>query len=363
MTSHLVRTLSAAAVAVACAPIVLSSSSGAVATSPAARSVTAAAVAHGSARPALRIMPLGDSITQGQRETIGSYRVELATRLKAAGMTTDFVGSQHAGNGPDVDHEGHSHWTIDMIAAQIDGWLATYRPDVVLLHLGTNNLQDDAHAATAPALLTDLLARIAADRPNTDVFVAKVIASRIPDRNLRTDAYNSQVEAIVAAAGPRFHLVDQSAVGGLDLRDNLHPNAFGYQKMAYTWYHAMEAVFATPEAPWPAGADPFTATKAYLCEALDPRSFTSPSDCRWWAFRPTTRTVDGQIVSERRWQTVRPVPQSFTVPVKGRFTYPVKRVRVNGAWVHRKVKTWVPAHTSTRIRQVPTWVDTSRTGA
>lgn len=309
------------------------------------------------AAAALRIMPLGDSITWGPRENANSYRVDLAARLKSAGVRADFVGSQHSGYGPDVDHEGHSHWTIAMISAQIDGWLATYRPDVVLLHIGTNDLQDADHAAEAPARLYSLIDRIAIDLPNTDVFVAKVIASKVPDRNLRTDAYNERLAGIVADAGPRFHLVDQSAVGALDLRDNLHPNAFGYAKMAYTWYHALEAVFDTSSTPWLPGANPFTATSAYLCQAYSPDSFTSVSDCRWWAYRPTWQVVGGETVQVRRWQTVRLVAQRYTVLVAGHYLQTVKRVRAGHRWTHRKTRTWVGTHTSTRTRQIPTWVN------
>jgi lysophospholipase L1-like esterase len=312
---------------------------------------------------ALRIMPIGDSITRGQFPSANSYRAGLAARLAAAGMTTNFVGSHHSGIGPDVDHEGHSHWTIGMITEKIDGWLATYKPDVILLHIGTNDMHDQVHADAAPALLTTLLDHIAGDRPTAQVFVAQIIASKNVDRNLRTEAYNTQVAGIVAAAGPQFHLVDQGDVGGLDtspgaldLRDNLHPNTFGYAKMTYHWYHAMEAVYATPSAPWPAGANPFTVTKAYVCRALDIAVFTSPSDCRWWYDRRITQAVDGQSVEANVWQTVRLVNQRYRAWVAGYYAYPVKPVLVDGQWTNRKVKTWVRPHEATRIRQVNAWV-------
>src|SRR4051812_22114984 len=350
MGTRLVRVVSAAAAAVACSTFVVSPGRVAAGAATAGRPVAtvgrpegasvllsapppspAAAAPRGAvAATTLRIMPIGDSITRGQAESAGSYRIELRERLQAAGLKVDFVGSQHSGSGADVDHEGHSHWTIDMITEKIDGWLATYRPDVVLLHIGTNNLQDDAHAAAAPGLLATLLRRIAADVPDADVFVAKVISSKLADRNVRTDAYNAQVAELLAAQGPRFHLVDQTAVGGPDLRDNLHPNAFGYRKMAYTWYHALEQVFASPASPWPAGTSPFIVTRAYLCEALNPARFTSPSDCRWWYYRPVQVTVDGQPVQVRRWQTVRLVAQPYTVAVAGRYTYPVTVVAASG---------------------------------
>ncbi|AGL18089.1 esterase [Actinoplanes sp. N902-109] len=194
----------------------------------------------------LRVMPLGDSITMGAGSVDGSgYRALLYRRLTAAGIRVDFVGSQHTGAGPDADHEGHSGWTLTQLARHLDAWLDTARPDVVLLHAGTNDLRTPAAAALAPQVLTRVLATIARDRPAAEVYVAEIIGNQdIGDgrtRQRRADAYNEQVPAIVAAAGAHFHLVDQSAVRGpADLSDKLHPNDAGYRQMAATWFHALQ---------------------------------------------------------------------------------------------------------------------------
>src|SRR5262245_45413474 len=64
----------------------------------------------------VRLMPLGDSITDGFNVS-GGYRINLWQRLVASGRTVDLVGS--AFNGPaelgDHDHEGHSGWLISQI--------------------------------------------------------------------------------------------------------------------------------------------------------------------------------------------------------------------------------------------------------
>jgi hypothetical protein len=68
---------------------------------------------------ACKIMPFGDSITDGYNaDTPGGYRVELFRRAHSAGKNITFVGS--GWNGPDTvdgapfphNHEGHSGWTI-----------------------------------------------------------------------------------------------------------------------------------------------------------------------------------------------------------------------------------------------------------
>ena len=77
----------------------------------------------------VRVMPLGDSITEGT-QVPGGYRIGLWQRLAAAGYRVDFVGTQF--NGPaalgDHDHEGHPGWRIDQIDANITGWLGTAQP-------------------------------------------------------------------------------------------------------------------------------------------------------------------------------------------------------------------------------------------
>ncbi|MFC7640537.1 hypothetical protein ACFQX6_05580 [Streptosporangium lutulentum] len=99
----------------------------------------------------VRVMPLGDSITDGFNIP-GGYRVNLWQRMVSGGHTVDFVGSGF--NGPaglgDHDHEGHSGWRIDQIDANIVGWLRNYTPRTVLLHIGTNDMGQNYDVAGAP---------------------------------------------------------------------------------------------------------------------------------------------------------------------------------------------------------------------
>ena len=106
----------------------------------------ASAKAPSRARAPWRIMPLGDSITQGDCER-ASYRRPLWLRLKEAGLEVDFVGSlrrNHRGGPPvedfDVDHEGHWGWRADQVLREIDGWARAAQADVALMLLGVNDL-------------------------------------------------------------------------------------------------------------------------------------------------------------------------------------------------------------------------------
>ena len=267
----------------------------------------AAGARAGDGRPVpLRVMPLGDSITMGiGSQTTSSYRINLQMRLQAAGLAADFVGSQRDGSPAtaDLDHEGHSGWTIARIAEQVDTWVAAARPDAVLLQAGTNDMRTDAGSVGAAVRLSALVDRVRADAPAAEVFVAKITGTRTGNaapQQRRTDAYNAVITSLLARKGPRVHLVDQSSVRGLDIRDGLHPNDFGYLKMAWNWFTAMEKVYNHSGSRWRALANPYRANKAYLCHLADadPGPPWVPFyDCRWWV----RRTVVSGTRKVTRW--------------------------------------------------------------
>ncbi|WFE99768.1 cellulose binding domain-containing protein [Micromonospora sp. WMMD964] len=199
--------------------------------------------ANAESNGGVRVMPLGDSITDGFNVP-GGYRIELWQRFTAGGYRVDFVGSQF--NGPaslgDHDHQGHSGWTIAQIDANVVNWLRATNPRTVLLHIGTNDMYGDTSGA--PGRLATLVDRITDTAPNADVFVATIIPKSGADNQVR--GYNNAIPGIVqsrAAAGKRVHLVDMyRALTLSDLADGVHPNATGYRKMAATWYDALRAV-------------------------------------------------------------------------------------------------------------------------
>jgi lysophospholipase L1-like esterase len=195
----------------------------------------------------VRVMPLGDSITEGT-QVPGGYRNGLWQRLAGGGYRVDFVGSQV--NGPaalgDHDHEGHPGWRIDQIDANITRWLQATTPRTVLLHIGTNDILQNYNVSSAPSRLSTLIDRITTTAPNADVFVATIIPIANSGQAAAARTFNAALPGIVQSkvnSGKRVRLVDmQSALTTADLIDGVHPTAGGYDKMAAAWYAALRSV-------------------------------------------------------------------------------------------------------------------------
>jgi lysophospholipase L1-like esterase len=202
----------------------------------------------------VRVMPLGDSITEGT-QVPGGYRINLWQRFVNGGYTVDLVGSQFNGPGSlgDHDHEGHPGWRIDQIDANIVGWLNTYQPRTVLLHIGTNDILQNYNVSTAPNRLSTLIDRITTTVPAADVFVAQLTPLAGSDRDAAVRSYNAAIPGIVQSkvnAGKHVHLVNMySALTTADLIDGVHPTAAGYDKMAAVWYNALQTVPGSVGAP------------------------------------------------------------------------------------------------------------------
>jgi len=209
-----------------------------------------------------KIMPLGDSITAGAGSTRnGSYRVELFRRALQARQRITFVGSDTGGPGK-VDgvafpaaHEGHSGYTIDDgggrsgIAPLVAAAMASHRPNIVTLMIGTNDVDIRLDPANAPARLGALIDTIQAADPNVLVVLAKIVPTVSNAEDVAVVAYNEAMPALVASrvqSGKHIVLVDMHAAFKKNpnfasdyMTDNLHPNDAGYAVMGGVWYAAL----------------------------------------------------------------------------------------------------------------------------
>lgn len=179
----------------------------------------------------LRILPLGDSITFGwqpeYKQGTNGYRAELAQRL--SGSSFDFVGTMRSGDMVENYNEGHSGFTITQIQDVMQPAL-DLRPNVVLLHAGTNDLHRPAPEgepySEAPRRLDGFIDVVLKTCPDAVVIVAKIIQSANTDSNARFATFNDAIPGIVKSkvgAGYKVAVVDQNVVGPDELIDGVHP--------------------------------------------------------------------------------------------------------------------------------------------
>jgi lysophospholipase L1-like esterase len=219
------------------------------------------------------ILPLGDSITEGFNSSGGGYRVELFRQTVINAKSVTFVGS--LANGPatvqgrafPMNHEGHDGYTIDyapsvgrngissdptLMMMVTDHALATYHPNIVLLMIGTNDVDLSVDLPNAPTRLGNLLDRITTGAPNALLVVAQITPTTNDVTNARIQTYNAAIPQLVqtrVAAGKHIQLVNMygaftanAAYKTTLMSDELHPNDTGYALLGQTWYGVISAV-------------------------------------------------------------------------------------------------------------------------
>jgi len=221
-----------------------------------------------SAATPVRIMPLGDSITGSP----GCWRALLWNRLQSTGFTDiDFVGTlppQGCGIAHDGDNEGHGGFLATNIANQnlLPGWLSATRPDVVLVHLGTNDVWNNRSPQEILAAFTTLVSQMRASNANMRILVAQIIPmnpSNCPDCGNRVVAFNNAIPGWAAGLTTTrspIVVVDQwtGFSTSADTTDGVHPNGTtGIQKMSDRWYPPLANVLRgiTPS-PGPSSPTP-----------------------------------------------------------------------------------------------------------
>ncbi|KAF4981158.1 hypothetical protein FZEAL_2992 [Fusarium zealandicum] len=190
-------------------------------------------------------MPLGDSITKGSGSTgIVGYRGPLRNKLLSQGktddITVDMIGTMRDGNMVDNDHEGHSgEYLADINRYWKDSIKA--RPNLVLVHAGTNNMDKNRDLAIALDLMRSIIDGIFESAPDVTIMVAPVIWANKPAMQANSDHFNAQVESLIELRQTQGkHILPVHVdITVNDLSDEKHPNDRGYEKMANAWLKAI----------------------------------------------------------------------------------------------------------------------------
>ncbi|TLP57113.1 cellulose binding domain-containing protein [Microbispora triticiradicis] len=235
----------------------------------------------------VRIMTLGDSITGSP----GCWRALLWNRLQSNGFTNiDMVGTlppQGCSVAYDGDNEGHGGALVTNVADQnqLPGWLSATRPDIVLMHFGTNDVWSNKPTATVLAAYGKLVDQMRAGNPNMRVLVAKIIPMNpgtCPECGQRVVDLNNAIPGWAAAkttAASPIQVVDQwtGFSTSADTYDGVHPNASGDQKMADRWYPALAALLGGGQPSPSASPSPSPSPSPSASPSRSPSPSPSPS--------------------------------------------------------------------------------------
>jgi hypothetical protein len=193
----------------------------------------------------VRIMPLGDDLTDGFTIN-GGYRIDLFTLLASAPHTVDFVGSRFNGvpGLADKQHEGHVGWKIADLTGGVIPWVRAYRPQIVLLLVGTNDMIQNDDPGGAPARLGTLIDLLKVELPESAIVVSSLPRNANGDVQARIQTFNAQIPGLVASKGSKVSFVDgYAAIDPVHLDANgTHLTLDGYGRLAQVWYAAVHAI-------------------------------------------------------------------------------------------------------------------------
>ena len=205
------------------------------------------------AKPKIRIMPLGDSITSGfapglEPDLQVGYRQKLYQDLTDAGFDADFVGTQTFGSSvPDFDYHNEGYQeeyteesqgrTAEDLKNEVYGLLNANPPDIVLLHIGTyDTLTQNADSSAVESVLEEI------DRFDPEITVVLAMIINAKPENPRITQFNSAVLTMAKrriANRDKLILVNQenALTYSLDMaEDGIHPAISGYRNMADVWF-------------------------------------------------------------------------------------------------------------------------------
>lgn len=203
----------------------------------------------------LRILCIGDSITQGGKEDRDefTYRHPLYGMLKERGIDFDFIGTRQEGLQPkakwpqpfDADHEGYYGAKTASVLEKIRQHLPQLPPpDFALIHLGTNDQKSEDHEATVAKPLEEMIGLLRGKNPEVVIFLGHLnfkdghAARMRPIVQAMIDRTTTEKSPVVAVHHYRDFNADPKSPD-TDTFDWAHPNPKGQEKMAAAWLAAM----------------------------------------------------------------------------------------------------------------------------
>lgn len=201
----------------------------------------------------IRIMPVGDSITEGGK-TFSTYRVPLWEKLAAAGYSFEFVGSRksESSHGP-LSHEGYSGKNAEFLSTAAVAVFKDHPADIVLIHSGHNHTVEEKPVAGIVAATEKMIRSFRELNPKVTVLLAQVITSG----KLPKYSYIPELNEELATLAKRLNTPAQPVIlvnqaEGFDwtkdtVEDKVHPNVTGAEKIAAKWFDALVKILPNPK--------------------------------------------------------------------------------------------------------------------
>ncbi|KAI0423960.1 carbohydrate esterase family 3 protein [Xylaria sp. FL1042] len=195
----------------------------------------------------LRIMPLGASISYGLTSSDGNgYRKFLRDQIVDYGNPVNMVGSRRNGTMDDNDVEGWPGYIIDQVHTKANTAVPKYKPNVVLVNVGTNDCSGDVDLPNAGERMSNLLDDVFKGSPRATIILSTLLVRSDEEKQECVEDLNSQFKTVAVAQrakGRRLVLVDMQPPDGpttAELVDGIHPNETGYAKMASIWFDGIK---------------------------------------------------------------------------------------------------------------------------
>jgi len=211
----------------------------------------------------LKILAVGDSITEGGKRGVEeyTYRLSLQEIMYKAGVPFDFLGSKVEGLDPgigwpevlpglafDPHHESYYGQTTRFVCDKV---MENYsklgqHPDIVLVHLGTNDRKHGDFEVSVAQPLRELIAFLREQNEEVAILLGHLNFNNDPT----VDQIRSWVERVATETNSSvspvrtvhhykgWHADPESVYA--DTFDWAHPNMKGQQKMAENWWEVMQ---------------------------------------------------------------------------------------------------------------------------
>ncbi|MDR3456236.1 MAG: GDSL-type esterase/lipase family protein [Verrucomicrobiae bacterium] len=250
-----------------------------------------------SAEKLYRIMPVGDSITEGGA-AFSCYRYLLWRKLVSAGYLVEFVGSKikESSIGP-LRYEAFSGQNAEFIAEMLEKDFSSNSADILLIHSGHNH---NSAKKPIPGIIKATESMINTARsinPDAIVMLAQVIPSGKLPKYEYIPQLNTELKQLAERENtPEQWVININMADGFDWRtdtieDHVHPNAYGAEKIAEHWFEALTNVMEPPTQEahcleTASGATGIT-NRFYKLELLSNNAVSiKGADCRAFVFKP-----------------------------------------------------------------------------